>query len=106
MLAYIHQLFSANQCHAYIHTLRWQDRPLPCLRCQSHAVGLWGPYHYRPGCKRFWCHGCRQLRVLRGLSKTHLPGSLGFLQCLRNCRQQTACEQAELVLDAALDPTI
>ena len=44
------------------------------------------------------------LRVFRGLSKTTLPGYLGFLQFLRNFRQQNACEQAELIVYAALDP--
>jgi hypothetical protein len=46
------------------------------------------------------------LRVLRGLSKTNLPGYLGFLQFLRNVRQQNAFEQAELILQAALDPAV
>ena len=46
------------------------------------------------------------LRVLRGLSQCNLPGDVGFVQCLRNFRQQNACEQAELILRAALDPTI
>jgi len=46
------------------------------------------------------------LRVFRGLSKTNLPGYLGFFQFLRNFRQQAACEQAELILYAALDPVI
>ena len=46
------------------------------------------------------------LRVFRGLSKTNLPGYLGFFQFLRNFRQQTAFEQAELILYAALDPTV
>ena len=46
------------------------------------------------------------LRVFRGLSKTNLPGYVGFFQFLRNFRQQNACEQAELILRAALDPTI
>ncbi len=46
------------------------------------------------------------LRVFRGLSKTNLPGYLGFFQFLRNFRQQTAFEQAELILQAALDPVI
>src|SRR5262249_46535866 len=46
------------------------------------------------------------LRVFRGLSKTNLPGYLGFFQCLRNFRQQNAFEQAELILYAALDPVI
>jgi hypothetical protein len=58
VLSYVHQLFNVDQCHAYIHTLRWKDRPLQCPRCQSHDVDPWGTYHYRPGCKRYWCNGC------------------------------------------------
>jgi hypothetical protein len=46
------------------------------------------------------------LRVFRGVSKINLPGYIGFFQFLRNFRQYTACEQAELILQAALDPTI
>ena len=46
------------------------------------------------------------LRVFRGISKTNLPGYVGFLQFLRNFRQRNAFEQAELILQAALDPTI
>jgi transposase len=46
------------------------------------------------------------LRVFRGLSKCNLPGYLGFFQFLRNVRHQNAFEQAELILQAALDPTI
>ena len=46
------------------------------------------------------------VRVLRGLSKTNLPGYGGFLQCLRNFRQLTAFEQAEMMLYAALDPAM
>ena len=46
------------------------------------------------------------LRVFRGLSKTNLPGYLGFFQCLRNFRQLTAFEQAEMILYAALDPAV
>ena len=47
MLSYVHQLFSAEQCQAYIHTLRWEDRPLPCPRCHS--------YHDKQGIVRgFW----------------------------------------------------
>jgi len=44
--------------------------------------------------------------VFRGLSKINLPGYIGFLQFLRNFRQQNAFEQAELILRAALDPAI
>jgi len=37
-LSYVHHLFNVDQCQAYIHTLRGQDRPLPMspvpeLRC-------------------------------------------------------------------------
>ena len=46
------------------------------------------------------------LRVFRGLSKINLPGYVGFFQFLRNARQQNAFEQAELIVQAALDPTI
>jgi hypothetical protein len=45
-------------------------------------------------------------RVFRGLSKHNLPGYVGFFQFLRNFRSQNACEQAEMILQAALDPTI
>src|SRR5215216_1747108 len=60
VLSYVHHLFSADQCQAYIHTLRWKDRPLQCPRCQSQDVDPWGNYHHRPGCKRYWCHGCKR----------------------------------------------
>jgi hypothetical protein len=46
------------------------------------------------------------LRVFRGVSKFNLPGYIGFFQFLRNFRHQNACEQAELILQAALDPAI
>jgi transposase len=46
------------------------------------------------------------LRVFRGVSKYNLPGYVGFFQFLRNLRQRNAFEQAELILQAALDPAI
>src|SRR4030095_12924689 len=46
------------------------------------------------------------VRVFRGISKTNLPGYVGFFQFLRNFHQLTACEQAEIILYAALDPAI
>jgi transposase-like protein len=73
MLSYVHQLFSAEQCHAYIHALRWKDRPLQCPRCHSHDVDPWGHYHYRPGCKRYWCNGCK--RTFNDLTNTMLHQS-------------------------------
>jgi transposase-like protein len=70
VLSYVYQLFSAEQCQAYIHTLRWKDRSLECPRCQSHDVGPWGAYHYRPGLHRYWCKGCR--RTFNDLTHTLL----------------------------------
>ena len=46
------------------------------------------------------------LGVFRGMSKHKLPGYVSFFQFLRNFRHQNAFEQAELVLQAALDPAI
>src|SRR5262249_54619540 len=46
------------------------------------------------------------LRVFRGISKTNLPGYVGFFQFLRNFRQLTGFEQAEMILYAALDPAV
>jgi len=59
VLSYLHHLFNRDQCHASIHTLRWKERPLQCPRCQSQDVDPWGMYHDRPGCQRYWCHGCK-----------------------------------------------
>jgi transposase-like protein len=70
VLSYVHQLFNVDQCQAYIHTLRWKDRPLQCPRCQSQDVDPWGQYHYRPGCKRYWCNGCH--RTFNDLTHTLL----------------------------------
>jgi hypothetical protein len=48
VLSYVHHLFNVDQCRASIHTLRWKDRSLQCLRCQTHDVDPWGTYHYGP----------------------------------------------------------
>jgi hypothetical protein len=34
VLSHVHPLFNTAQCQAYIRTLRWKDRLLPCPRCQ------------------------------------------------------------------------
>jgi predicted ATPase len=73
VLSHLHQLFNAAQCQAYIHTLRWKDRPLQCPRCQSHHIGRWGTYQYRPGCQRYWCHSCK--RTFNDLTATLLHQS-------------------------------
>jgi hypothetical protein len=46
------------------------------------------------------------LRMFRGSSKYNLSGYIGFFQILRNSRQQNAFEQAELIIQEVLDPTI
>src|SRR5499427_4550117 len=73
VLSYVHHLFNAEQCQAYIHTLRWKDRSLQCPRCQSQNVDPWGTYHDRPGCKRSWCNGCK--RTFNDLTNTLLHQS-------------------------------
>ena len=40
--------------------IQWKDRLLQSPRCQSHDVDPWGTYHYRPGCKLYWCKGCKR----------------------------------------------
>jgi transposase-like protein len=75
MVSYLYHLFHAEQCQAYIHTLRWKDRPLQCPRCQSLNVGPWGTYHAQPGLKRYRCKekGCQ--RTFNDLTGTLLDGS-------------------------------
>src|ERR671931_2286209 len=75
VLSYVHQLFNADQCHAYIHRLRWKDRPLQCPRCQSLNVGPWGTYHDQPGLQRYRCkeQGCK--RTFNDLTNTLLHQS-------------------------------
>jgi transposase-like protein len=99
MLSSVHRLCSADQCQAYIHALRWEDRPLQCPRCQSHNVGPWGTYHYRPGVKRYWCHGCRRTcndltHTLLAQSQRSLPHWIlaTFLLCLACPSQRIARE--------------
>ena len=71
----LHQLFNAETCQSYIHTLRWKDRPLQCPRCQSHNVAPWGTYHYQPGLKRYRCKEKDCKRTFNDLTGTLLDGS-------------------------------
>ena len=75
VLSYIHQLLNVDQCQAYIHTLRWKDRPLQCPRCQSHNVGPWGTYHYQPGLQRYRCKEQACKRTFNDLTNTLLHQS-------------------------------
>jgi transposase-like protein len=77
LLSYVRQLFNAKQCQVSIQTLRWNDRLLPCPRCQSHHIERWGTYHYRPGCQRYWCHSCK--RTVNDLTATLLHQSTRLL---------------------------
>ncbi len=80
VLSHLHQLFNAEQCQAYIHILRWKDRPLQCPRCQSHHIGRWGTYQYRPGCTRYWCHRCK--RTFNDLTELDFgPFSVSIYKC-------------------------
>src|SRR4029453_3974805 len=112
VLSYVHQLFDLDQCHAYIHILRWKDRLLQCPRCQSQNVGPWGPYHsrpgatrprgaypYRPGCRRYWSNGCQRTfndltHTLLHQSKRALPHWIltNFLLCLACSSRRIARE--------------
>jgi transposase-like protein len=73
VLSYVHQLGNADQCQTSIPTRRWKDRPLQCPRGQRHEVDPWGHYHYRPGGKRYGCHGCK--RTFNELTHTMLHRS-------------------------------
>ena len=46
------------------------------------------------------------LRVFRGVSKTTLPGYVGFFQFLRNFVSTLHSSKAELILQAALEPPL
>src|SRR2546426_5175138 len=99
VLSYLHQLFTVEPCQAYLHTLRWHERPLQCPRCQSQDVDPWGKYHYRPGCKRYWCNGCKRTfndltDTLLHQSKRSLPHWVlaTFLLCLACSSRRMARE--------------
>jgi len=99
ILSHLHQLFEVQTCYAYIHSLRWKDRPLQCPRCQSDDIDPWGNYHYRPGCKRYWCNGCERTfndltNTMMHQSKRSLPHWIlaTFLLCLSCSSRRIARE--------------
>jgi len=99
ILSHLHQLFDVQTCYAYIHSLRWKERPLQCPRCQSHDIDPWGNYHYRPGCKRYWCNGCERTcndltNTMMHQSKRSLPHWIlaTFLLCLSCSSRRIAKE--------------
>jgi transposase-like protein len=98
-LSHVHQLFSAETCHAYLRALRWKDRPFQCPHCHSRAVGPWGTYHYRPGFKRYRCEDCGRTfndltKTLLSQSKLSLPHWIvaTFLLCLSCSSRRIAGE--------------
>src|SRR5499426_2237415 len=98
-LSRLPQLFSLEICQTYIHALRWKDRPLQCPRCQSQDIDPWGNYHYRPGCKRYWCNGCHRTfndltHTLLHQSRRSLPHWIlaTFLLCLSCSSRRVARE--------------
>jgi transposase-like protein len=99
MLSHLHQLFDVHTCYAYIHRLRWKDRPLQCPRCQSHEVGSWGDDHDRSGCQRYRCRDCKRTfndltGTLMHQSKRALPLWIlaTFLLCLSCSSRRIARE--------------
>ena len=73
IVLHLPQIFNAATCQSSIHTWRWKDRPLQCPRCQSYAVGPWGPYHDQSGCKRSRCRDCK--RTFNDLTGTRFDRS-------------------------------
>jgi transposase-like protein len=101
MVSHLHQLFNAETCQSYIHTLRWKERPLQCPHCQSHNIGPWGTYHYQPGLKRYRCKEKACKRTFDDLTGTLLDGSkrsvmhwmlATFLLCLACSSRRVAKE--------------
>ncbi len=99
--SHLHQLFNAAMCQSYIHTLRWQERPRQCPRCQSHPVGPWGTYHDQPGLQRSRWKEQACTRTFNDLTGTLLDGSkrsvmhgmlATFLLCLSCASRRIAQE--------------
>jgi transposase-like protein len=98
-LSHVHQRFSVETCHAYIHALRGTDRPFQCPHCHSPEVSPWGTYHDRPGFQRYRGKDCG--RTFNDLTKTRFaqsPRSLPhwvmatFLLCLSCSSRRLARE--------------
>ena len=43
IFSHLHQLFNAEACQSYIHTLRWKDRPLQFLGVRATTLVLGVP---------------------------------------------------------------
>ena len=55
VLSYLYPLLPVDPGPASIPTLRGQERPLPCPRCQRPPGGPWGTAHSQPGLQRSRC---------------------------------------------------
>ena len=115
VLSHLHHLFNAELCQTYIRSLRWKDRPLQCPRCESHHIGQWGTYQYRPGCKRYWCHRVAIGRALQPFPRSkrsrhvsaHSAFQLGLLTLegrIRRCRRRGAPASKGRHLPSSLCP--
>jgi len=97
----LHYIINADTCQSSIHTLRWNDRPLQCPRCQSLTVGPWGAYPAQPGLQRDRCteQGCKRTcndltgTLLDGSKRSVMHGMLAtFLLCLSCVSRRSARE--------------
>ena len=104
IVSHLHHLFNPDTGQSYIHTLRWNDRPLPCPRCQSLNVGSWGTYHAQPALKRSHCkeQGCQRTcndltgTLLDGSKRSVMPWMLAtFLLCL-SCSSRRIARELEV----------
>lgn len=89
VLSYLHQLFPGDTCHAYIHTLRWKDRPLQCPRCQSQDIDPWGNYpgEWPPSCQAASSRAARE-----AVSDTGGAGAV-----VTNCPRLSHCWASQLL---------
>ena len=100
VLSHLHPLFNADTCHAYLHTLRWKNRPLQCPRCHSQNTGPWGTYPYRPGLKRYRCRACR--RTSNDLTQTRSPNLNAHCERFVRSIKEEALEQMVMLGERAL----
>jgi hypothetical protein len=75
IVSHLHHLFNPETCQSSLHTLRWQERPLPCPRCQSRNVGPWGTSHAQPGLQRSRGQEQGGQRTFKDRTGTRLDGS-------------------------------
>ena len=70
-----------------------------CVKHTQKAYARGNVHEHRAACR--FALRKPYLRVWRGVSTTNLAGAGGFLPCLWHLRQDHACEQAALSIQAA-----